>query len=220
MGHIQNKDPNFMQSKCSSDFKPYIIGMMLGDGHLGKPKNRSHRIILGLKDKDFIYKLHPIFCPTRKIYFGKPKKETHSPSYVLQNINKDAISELRKYGMIERKSNILKYPHQFSKKRSKGLSHFIRGYFDANGSIFKNNVKGHTYKHISISVGSLDFAEGLKKVLIDVGFTVSIVNEKRHKAYYVKIYKKDEIVRFSQWIYKGANWYIERKHHRFYNDIV
>lgn len=216
------KDPDFTSNPVLLDeFLPYLTGLILGDGCLTTiPNKNRERIILCLNDKDMMGKLKEIICPHRKMSVRYPVKPTHSKSYYFQTINENVINYFKQYGLVRRKSTILEYPEQFKDINNAKLRHFIRGYFDANGSIYYNNVNGHKYKHVKISIGSEQFANDLLKVLIKVGFDATIIKENRHTCFYICIYKMQHIEKLKSYFYDNTEWFLQRKRDIFYEDIV
>jgi DNA-binding transcriptional regulator WhiA len=211
----QHSDPNFLNH--SDELKYYMIGLIWTDGCLSKQEGKSERLTIALKDKELIERLNEVVCPNRKIYINKPKKETHSPSYVIINMCEDVILYLKDKGLEPRKSRTLCYPEI----EEEHFGDFLRGVFDGDGSIYKNTVNGHTYKHLSITSASKDFARGLKKQLKSFGLNPTLIRDSRGHVEYVKINRKDEIEKMKELMYgKNPQFYIDRKKTIFYEDIV
>lgn len=207
-------DLNFMEDK-SIDFKSYLIGMIYGDGCLSKQKEKSARITIALKDEALITYIKNRISPNRKVYSNKPKKPTHSVSYSVVNTNVKAIEDLIQMGLTPKKSNTITFPDLTDLKSSA----FIRGYFDANGSVYHNTVSGIKYTHASFTTGSYDFALELKRILNSLGFPFTMFKDKRHEAYYLKLYSGKDLKDFSDYIYKNSEIHLSRKK-VFFDDIV
>jgi len=184
-----------------------MVGLLLGDGCLSQQQGKQERITLALKDRDFMERLRQVVCPGRKPYVSKARRATHSDSYSIVTTNPTVIAVMKSMGMTRRKFTTLSFPtlpeewHRL----------FVRGYFDANGSVFQNEVNGHSYVHVSITTGSRDFAEGLATILKSHGCSAHIVKDARHTAYYVKLYRQEEIRAFRDWLYQDAQWFLPRK---------
>ena len=202
-------DPNFFGQ--DNDFDWYIIGLIFGDGCLSQSKGRQETITLTLKDKEFMERLRQIVCPKRKLYVCKARKETHSETYSIITANKEVIDRFKQLGLTPRKSTTIQLPCVENERA------FVRGYFDANGSIFKNTVNGHSYYHVSITTGNREFAYQLREMIEHNGFSPTVIKDSRdnHNAWYVKLYRKKEIPSFGRWIYKDTNWYLPRKFNLF-----
>lgn len=209
-------DLNFMEAE--NEFKYYMLGLIYADGCISKQQNKLERLTLELKDKEFIENIKPLISPHRKLYITRGKKETHSDTYKIICTNVEALNELKRLGVMSRKSKIIQMPLLTDKQ----FRHFVRGFFDGDGSIFLNHVNNHTYKHLSFTIASKEFALELQYKLKQLGFSFTLVNDSRETscAIYVKLYKQKEITKFAEWMYKDSEWYIQRKYDRFYDDIV
>ena len=120
-------------------------------------------------------------------------------------------SDLNKHGMIKNKTHFLKYP-KIDKKLDR---HFIRGYFDGDGSIF--DYKNHPYCSI---IGNIEFIEKLQEILIKIlKFNKTKLGKSSNdndKIKYLKFAHKNA-KKFRDYIYKGATIFLERKYNRFYS---
>ncbi|MGL5718906.1 MAG: LAGLIDADG family homing endonuclease [Paraclostridium sp.] len=216
----KSKDIDFISfNNESRDFLPYFAGLVFGDGCLtttGK-KIEKERIVLCLKDYDIMERFRVIMCPHRKLYTSTPKNQYQSIAYSLETRNENVISYFKRIGLTRRKSLDKIYPAIFDKDNPDTV-HFIRGYFDANGSAFQNNVSGYSYIHISISCGSYSFLKRLKDVLEDFGIKSSIVCDSRgSKTQYLKMYSMETVSKFKTLIYPNNNfeWFLQRKKDKF-----
>ena len=113
-------------------------------------------------------------------------------------------------GVMERKSTILKWidgiPDNY-------VNHFIRGYFDGDGTIFvtKNrdtrNKKEYTYRRLQISIlGTEHFLKGVKKEFCkfygkDVG---KVIKMKDYNAFRYSLSTKSAVY-FCKFIYKNSS---------------
>ncbi|MER2006517.1 MAG: LAGLIDADG family homing endonuclease [Psychrobacillus sp.] len=101
------------------------------------------------------------------------------------------------------------------------MPHFIRGYFDGDGSITTRHTKYGDYQQISITCGSDDFTNGLNNYLKDIGFSSNIYDDSKSRDNnnkYIKISKKDNISKFYKMIYGNddiGEFYLKRKRDKF-----
>ncbi len=114
----------------------YILGWLFSDGNI-TPDKRTFRIKLAFKDKEILEKIRSVLmsnCPIKKIRQLVPSKKYIS-SYALLRINSRKLcDDLISLGCIPNKMHkfrIPRMPRPF-------LRHFIRGYFDGDGSIMFN----------------------------------------------------------------------------------
>lgn len=140
---------NISFSLLDSPIKAYFVGLMVTDGWIC-----DNYIGLSMADKDVIDFICNFFSKESKII----KKSGNRKLQYRFGINSDRIvSELSRFGIVERKSRILQ-PPKFKKSEIKFLSYFIRGVIDGDGWIRKDG------KEFFICSASKDFIVWLKKV--------------------------------------------------------
>lgn len=161
-------DENYFEKIDSKD-KAYFLGLMYADGNIyfTKPKRGKSRgrmqIFLNEEDKYILEKFKTVL----KFTEGKIYKDNKGNRLLIHN-NK-LVSDLQNKGIIERKSLILKFPTEDQVPKSL-LSHFIRGYFDGDGSFF---VDKRSSNRANISFTGCDlFINHLKHYLESLGFKV------------------------------------------------
>lgn len=184
----------------------YIFGLIMSDGSLIFDKHSSReRIVFSSNDYDMLDKIRKYCYIARDIYKNKDK------GYVLIYINQDAINFLKNYGLEYNKSktNILPIlPKDL-------MCHFIRGYFDGDGSILTNKNKYGTYQQVKFTTGSETFSKELNQYFRDLGYSSNIYNTDRNN-FYVIISKTKQIADYYNYIYHDCDdWYFERKRVKF-----
>ncbi|WP_261128980.1 LAGLIDADG family homing endonuclease [Bacillus sp. Marseille-Q3570] len=92
------------------------------------------------------------------------------------------------------------------------LHHFIRGYFDGDGSI---NYKGYTIIFVG---GSGEFMKALQEILIAKGFKTNLVTQNKHFRLFIS--GRKSIQMFAEWIYKDKNLYLKRKYDEFKKEKI
>jgi intein-encoded DNA endonuclease-like protein len=129
----------------------YILGFLCADGNIIDSENssRTRYVQFASKDKEILEKIrkalnsnHPIrIRSSQKKLFPNGKYYTFSKTFYFRIGNKKLVSQLEKLGVPARKSKIIKFP----KVPSLYLSHFVRGYFDGDGTVYvekRKNSKG------------------------------------------------------------------------------
>jgi DNA-binding CsgD family transcriptional regulator len=180
--------------------KAYILGWFYSDGNV-----RIDRIRIGLAEKDS----HILeWMKGQMKYDGPlhfvPRVKPHHQDIIELCINRKALADdLTKLGCVPAKSKILQFPTEEQVPRDL-LSHFVRGYFDGDGSI-SNGV---------MIVGSYDFTYGLKEVL--PCYVTNIYQRYKSKAkedsaHQLFIGRKEEIAKLSNWMYHDATMCLSRK---------
>lgn len=179
----------------------------MSDGCLTHNKNRN-MIVIGLNDKEMIETLHEYVECKRKIY-------NQGNQYSLYYWNEEAVIFLKKYGLVKNKSLILEYPNSIPDEFQPD---FIRGFFDADGSIVYHKTKWNTYPQVSIVTGSRRFAEGFTIALQNYGIESHIYtsNRRGNNNYYIRITKINEVKKFKKLIYQNdTNFKLKRKYEKF-----
>ncbi len=194
---------NFFK-KWSSEMA-YILGFLFSDGNVSSKLSNFN---LHLSSKD--YKILKII--RKKMDSNHPLKfydKTNSCS--LRIFNKMMCKDLMSLGCVPKKSLILKFPDISDKY----ISHFIRGYFDGDGSIHFN--KPNTIKISFIS--SKFFIKELQKVL-NKKLKLKINKTRKYNQVYATNYYSNDARRLCHWMYRNSkDLYLKRKKDRFYNHI-
>ncbi|MCF8001670.1 MAG: hypothetical protein K9K76_07440 [Halanaerobiales bacterium] len=115
----------------------------------------------------------------------------------------EIVEDLISLGCVENKSKLIEFPSQKILPKSL-ISHFIRGYFDGDGSISTNGVD-NGYK-ISI-IGTKSFLEHVKKYY---GLNVKIL--KSNNIFELKFGGQGDIINFVDDIYQDASYKLKRKY--------
>ena len=92
----------------------------------------------------------------------------------LSQTSQKTVNDLKRLGCIENKSLVLTFP-TYDQVPEELIYHFIRGYFDGDGSVSINS-KNYKYAHISI-VGTENFIKKLSEYF-NYG---SVIKDKRRK---------------------------------------
>lgn len=206
-----------------NNINAYILGIIFTDGCLYISKSRSKeslRLNITLCNYEIMKTIHDLMTPQRKLYTYRPKLGIND-CYSVISKNEIDIQFLMKLGLVQRKSLVVRIP----KIPKEYEIHFLRGVFDGNGCVYNSTTKtisgSYKYKFISFTTGSLGFAEDLYKLLLKYNIDSRIVIDSRTKSgergptYYVKIYKKNHVIRFYNLIYDDAEIYMENKKARF-----
>lgn len=195
--------------KIDSEEKAYFLGYLFADGHNSITKG-TIRLRLAEKDESILVKFKSIInCGVplkRKIV----KIKTHTVNEVglyLYSIHMCRI--LESYGMTQQKSFTLEFPKKVKKK---WLGHFIRGYFDGDGSV---HIDPRGNLNISIC-SSKRFLDGLNEILQPViGWQVNLSKHRKSDVYYLEYSGNLCCINFYNYVYKNATIFLDRKRIRF-----
>lgn len=190
----------------------YILGFIAADGCISEnPLELS--ITLATKDIDHLKIIKNIVAPRNSIYLGeaivKEKRYKYARFSAASNYMCGRLIEL---GIMPRKSLKLKFPHI----PNKYLNHFIRGYFDGDGSIYKTKEKRWCLSFI----GTHQFLDSTVRILenkIDVG-PKTIYKSKHSNTYYISFGREDTI-KIGKWLYLDSEIQLKRKQNKF-NELL
>lgn len=195
--------------------KAYFLGILYADG-CNSTENNLVRIVLTAKDKPLlerlsseIYNCHrPLSLRKGKWFEDNGKRYKRKDSYCLSISNKHISKKLNEYGLVKAKSLKVTFPEYIPDELT---SHFIRGYFDGDGSIsFSSN-------QISISIlGTESFCETLKETLHLKSIKCSVCHAKKgSELKQLIIHGNRAGMNFLNFIYKDSSIKMDRKYNKF-----
>lgn len=197
-------DENYFDIINTED-KAYFLGLMYADGNVSSDKG-TWSIKLQERDIIILEKFNACIQYNKPLSLILAKETTHQNQFCIHSSNTNLIHDLIKQGCIPAKSLILQFPteEQVPKEFQR---HFIRGYFDGDGSSRYSNKK--CYWKV---LGTLDFVESIKNILIQ---EVGVNNTKITKSGNIYIYQTGNfknVFDIREWLYKDATVYLERKY--------
>lgn len=140
--------------------KAYWIGFIAADGYVSSSK-KGHHLNISLKwdDRDHITKFLTALSANHTIKQTKSKMKSGKVHYksTITIHSKALVSDLQKHGVIQCKSKCLKFP-SIPKNM---IRHYIRGYFDGDGSWYLQKQK---YPAFSV-IGSTEFITDFRTIL-------------------------------------------------------
>jgi len=189
-----------------TEAKAYFLGLIAADGCVYKPTQKGQmQLHLQLKHNDeYIIKKF-----LKELNLTKQKINNYENLSKLCICSDKICSDLKKYGIEQRKTYTLKFPKNISYEM---FSHYVRGYFDGDGCVF---VKGY-HNSIKYSCSSLKFIKSLRKIL-EENYNIK-TNDKiaNHGSYYELIYsRQDSFEAYYHFFYKNATIYLKRKKLKF-----
>lgn len=211
--------------------KAYILGLLYADGcnHVQDSNGRTrNHILLSLQIDDYDL----LESVRKEIGYLLPLKERKLKSHyifdkyvdaknckkqmVLDFSNKKMSQDLLKWGMVQNKSLKLEFPNISNNL----ISHFIRGYFDGDGSIYSFYDKKNNIHRIGFKITSTySFCNTIMDILqkeLHIQVSINICNPSHNKITCdLRSQSKQNIYILMQWLYKDANLYMKRKHDKF-----
>ncbi len=191
--------------------KAYFLGFLITDGCV--TEDNAIKLQLGFQDSHILEIFREKTKNENSIKISGPNRN-HECSWHCKS--KEMQEDLKKYGVVYRKSTTTKFPILKNKKM---MSHLIRGLFDGDGWI--SCSVGNT---IGICSSSKEFITDLKNYLVnnlkvyDVKIN-SNENRKRdgyHTLYQVSWSSLDDVIKIGDFIYKDkSDCYLKRKWDKF-----
>lgn len=191
--------------------KAYILGLLFADGN-----NHKNTISIGLQEKDKkileIVKTKMEF--TGNLYFRQSNNPKHANQFRLDLRSKILSSRLNDIGMVPKKSLILKFPTTIAVDLT---HHFIRGYFDGDGSISYSEKGGLCYPNFSI-VGTWDVCNNIYNIFMNLSDSIKLYIEKYgENTFKVRSGSQKNCLSIYKYMYENATIYLERKKDMFSN---
>lgn len=202
-----------------SEEKAYFLGLLYADGCI-----YNNKLIIGLTEQDkhildeFKEKIEydgPLSYVKQKIFKGS-KTYVGKPMYRLVITSNSISNSLIKLGCVPAKSLILRFPTDEQVPR-RLIKHFIRGYFDGDGSIIMSLTKDG-YNKYSVDIASAkQFCQELQQLLtsiLDINIGIGDASNKNGITQIVRI-RGYNIFKFLDWIYEDATIFLKRKYNKY-----
>lgn len=198
-------DLDFFQT-IDSEAKAYYLGLFKADGYLDKSRNRFE-IRLQLKDRELIDKFCYILdLPPTYANIVKARRPEQQDSISWSFRNEQFTSHL----------SDLKTPQILKRIPSHLAHHFIRGYFDGDGTIAYRNRSKNKIRYQFALVGSPNDDSVLRyfNELVGQRFT-QIHVDKRSNLPFLNTQSKELLLDLKDFLYENATIYLGRKHQKF-----
>ncbi|TPV42230.1 LAGLIDADG family homing endonuclease [Bacillus dicomae] len=182
--------------KMWSNNMAYILGFIVADGAIPK---ENQCVSISQKES---YILEDI---KKELKTNQPLYQNKKTGVYMLNINSKTIKDdlMNIHGIRPCKSFNIEFPFV----PEEYLHHFVRGYFDGDG-----HVNSHKY-FVSFVGGSYNFMNSFKDILENNKFQLSFVD--KEKQYRIYLSGKNNVNKFSQWIYKDKGLHLKRKYNIF-----
>lgn len=203
----------------NTEEKAYFLGLLMADGCV--MDNNTFSLSLSSPDEYLIREL------ISAIGYYQPivNKSSLDVKYKLKNVSRydnnggnpkfnvimhssKICDDLKRYGIIPRKSLNVQFPKNIPEIY---LRHFIRGFFDGNGTVFKNG------KSTRVAIYSQPlFLNSLQDALAEVGMSRNaIYTQKNTKISFISYGKQSDIKLFYHYLYDDATICMIRKKEKF-----
>lgn len=205
---------SFFQS-IDNEISAYFLGFLYADGNISK----NHNVMsLKLKSDDqyILEKFRDIMSPSSQIKITKNKNSPNEYSYFRIN-QKEICEQLISHGCVPNKSLILEFPTAVSNDL---IRHFLRGYSDGDGTIYKNKFKNKkTINTIWKIVSTKQFCNQVAQILkeqLDVNCSRQLSNPEKNKiTTTLSVGGNLQVRKVLDWLYQDATIYLSRKHDKY-----
>ena len=205
--HLYECDESFFKT-IDSEAKAYWLGVMFADGNVSLNRSNTGQLFISSIDKEWINQFK------KDIHFtGNLLKETHNhyhrDIWKLHITSDRLFHDLCKHGCVPCKSNIIQFPII----KESLVHHFIRGYFDGDGTVSISkylSLKDYTTLKSGFCSGSRIFLERLIQYIPTRSKTVKYYGS----VYTVSYSVKDSYILYN-YMYSDATVFLERKKKKF-----
>lgn len=190
--------------QIDTEEKAYWLGFLYADGYVN---NKGVELTLKESDYEHIVKFKSFMHSEHKISYKKSTK-----SYRIAICSEKIASDLNKLGCTQCKSLTLKFPTEEQVPKEL-IHHFMRGYFDGDGSITVNSEKKF---YVMSVLGTSDFLDKYEKILLDA-IKKDKPNKRTHngQALGIQYGGKLQIKKIYNFLYRDATIYLDRKYNKF-----
>lgn len=211
---------NYFENLDSKD-KAYFLGFIYADGFITKRSQSQNLLGLTLSEIEPIDKFKKYIQTEKPVGFYKKTNSYSNESYEykLALLSDKLVSDIEKLGVVERKTLVLTFPNNIPEEL---IPHFIRGYFDGDGSVFYHNDSRKDYdnEYLGINIcGTKEFLEGL---ISKLPFLTSedrvLYNETRRETncWNIKFASNIRSLQLYHFMYKNcSDLYLSRKRKKF-----
>lgn len=193
--------------------KAYWLGFLYANGYIdssplydNKKSTYNFELSLALKDLVHLEKFNAFM----KHENYNIKIDSYRCRWYITN--KHLWTILNNYGCIPQKSLTLEFPNENIFKDKSLIRHFIRGYFDGDGSVCKYINKSELIVPQVSILGTPNFMEKYKSFFWK---TNKLVKNHNSDKTLILSYNSTKAVAFLYYIYKNSSIYLDRKYQKF-----
>lgn len=201
-----------------SEKKAYWLGYLFADGYNNENKS-TVSFSQSEPQEEMVYRFkedleatQPISISNSRTNVIRGKEITSKPSHGIKIISKQLSEDLAKHGCTQAKTFTTKFPSIPEQFRN----HFIRGYFDGDGSV--TNVKNTTDTKAQFNIiGTLELLQGIQNELVKCGLNrIKISPARKDSKVYQLVYGGIENVKkFYSYLYENSTLYLPKKKNIF-----
>lgn len=192
-------------SEINTEEKAYALGLLYADGYINK-KETQITLTLSSKDVDILKKLNKLIYPNKHPL--RCRKQSSNSYFVLNITNKKMAKDVVNLGCGNKKSWILTFPSN-KQVPSTFIPHFIRGYFDGDGSISQYKLQ----KTFNI-IGTKSFIQSVYDEFEKMNIQCHFVTHKCGM-WYIRITDIRNLNKIYHYLYDNSKIFLKRKKQKF-----
>lgn len=198
-----------------NEYKSYFLGLIFADGYLHEKRNYMS-LTLQETDVDILNKLRSCIETDKPLQLIKRKEKNTKNQYRLLITRKKIINDLINYGVHQNKS-LTCTPIKLYKLDDILLKHFIRGYFDGDGSVTYYKTRNSMNSTINICCTNefYDFFSLYINKVLSIKTTKSKRFNNEKNCYDLRICGNRNVIKFLDYLYSNSNIFLERKEKKF-----
>lgn len=181
--------------------KAYFLGLLFADGSV-----TENGFYIKLKDEDILLRLKECMeseHPVKRIYYGGYS------AYIFTVGSKKLASALIHHGCVPNKTRCLHLPTLDSKL----YRHFIRGFYDGDGSLILH--KEFCKSQFNLTSASLSFLKELSPIIESISSGKgSISKETLYDVWHLRFCGK-RVAKIMDWLYNDTSLYLKRKYRKY-----
>jgi hypothetical protein len=195
-----------------SDNMAYVLGFIAADGNIGIKKRGMHLTIgLAIKDLDHLKSIQALLYPNGNILYCTKVIGKRKYACCYMHIGSNYMcNRLISLGIMPRKSLTLTFPAV----PDEYVKHFIRGYFDGDGTIFKDSTHSKSTWGLQM-LGTKSFLISVSNI-IDLKIKAinprNVRKEKKNGKIFVIKYSTLDTIKICRWLYSDSKMFLHRKY--------
>lgn len=191
--------------------KAYWLGFLYADGNISSEGHRFE-INLSLKDINHMLKLKSFFKgDDLEVRIDTTKGEQY-PMCRMSVRNEHLWTALKDKGCVPCKSLILKWPDESIFSSKSLIRHFIRGYWDGDGTIGLYKTEKYGYNFSFSVVGTPMFLKGVQDFIGLGGCLKNASTPSEPNNAWILSYTSLKSRKAARFLYQNASIYLERKY--------
>lgn len=205
-------------SKIDNELAAYWLGFLYADGSVEAVTahgygQRAFKLALAEQDREILEHFKEDLKSSYPIREDNSICSENEQVKLIHELRSEkTVQDLERLGCVPRKSLILTFPSEEQVPRNL-INHFIRGYFDGDGSITSYQEKeNHSPKYTVNFVGTEEFIKALAEY---IPYSSIYPDKRRSNSWYVNVGGNRQVAKFYHQIYDGATRYMKRKYDKF-----